>query len=240
MNVKPLNPSRKVKSIVGAILFLMVFLAIAYLFRTPLFSAISNGYQYVCDRRNVEQFISSFGKGAPVVFMGIQVLQVILAPIPGEATGFIGGFLFGTLNGFVYSSIALSVGSWLNFLIGRFVGKRYVRKLIPDKTLEKFDRLIRRQGIIALAVLFVFPGFPKDYLCLFLGISTIPLKAFLLIASIGRMPGTFLLSLQGDSVFNRNYLVSGLVFIIMAAIVLVGFRYREAVYNWIEKMNNKK
>ena len=66
-----------------------------------------------------------------MVFMGIQILQVIFAPVPGEATGFIGGYLFGVLEGFLYSSLALAIGSWINFSIGRFLGVRYVRKMIP-------------------------------------------------------------------------------------------------------------
>lgn len=227
------------KKIAIGIVATLILLGIAYLFREPILGAISDGYKYVSNREKVEQFVASFGNGAPVVFMAIQVAQVILAPIPGEATGFIGGFLFGTLSGFFYSSIALAVGSWLNFLIGRFLGKRFVRKMIPDKTLEKFDRLVRRQGIIVLLILFVFPGFPKDYLCLFLGISTIPLNVFLLIASIGRMPGTFLLSLQGASVSDQNYTVFALVFSFMAVMVYLVYRYREKLYSWIDKMNGK-
>ena len=105
--------------------------------------------------------------------MGIQILQVIFAPVPGEATGFIGGYLFGTIKGFLYSSIALTIGSWINFAIGRFFGERYVRKLIPPAKFEKFDRILKHQGVIIIFFLFVFPGFPKDYLCLFLGLSTL-------------------------------------------------------------------
>ena len=82
------------------------------------------------------------------------------------------------------------MGSWINFAIGRFLGKRFVRRWIPAAKLERFNRLLKRQGIIVLLILFIFPGFPKDYLCLFLGLTAIPRNVFLVIASIGRMPGT--------------------------------------------------
>ena len=135
--------------------------------------------------------------------------------------------------------MALSLGSWINFAIGRFLGKRYVRNWIPDPTLERFDHLAKRQGVIVMFILFVFPGFPKDYLCLFLGITAIPLKVFLIIASVGRMPGTLLLSLQGDFLFKENYVVFAVVFAVTALVAVLTIRYRDAIYRWIEKLNGK-
>lgn len=184
-------------------------------------------------------FIAGFGMGAPLVFMGIQVLQVILAPIPGEATGLIGGYLFGTLQGFVYSTIALTVGSWISFGIGRLLGRRFVRKMIPGASLERMDFLLRHQGVLVVFILFVMPGFPKDYLCLFLGISTLPLRVFMLLTAIGRMPGTLMLSLQGESLFEGNYTLLVVLFGVCLLIVYIAYRYRESLYRWIEKQNHR-
>jgi uncharacterized membrane protein YdjX (TVP38/TMEM64 family) len=166
-------------------------------------------------------------------------LQVIFAPVPGEATGFIGGYLFGVLEGFLYSSTALAAGSWINFSIGRFLGVRFVRKMIPAEKFEKFDSMLKRQGVIVLFLLFVFPGFPKDYLCLFLGLSTLPLKVFLLLAALGRMPGTLLLSLQGAYLFEENYLLLGVTAGACAILVFIIYWNRERIYQWVEKFNNK-
>jgi len=225
------------KILVG--LIACVILILVVLFRDLIWENVSFYYNLLSDRDKVRDFIASFGLGAPLVFMGIQILQVIFAPVPGEATGFIGGYLFGVLKGFIYSSVALAIGSWINFSIGRFLGVRYVRKLIPADKFEKFDSMLKRQGIIVLFLLFVFPGFPKDYLCLFLGLSTLPLKVFILLTSVGRMPGTFLLSLQGTYLFEENYIVLGIVAAVCAVLFVVIFRYRENLYLWIERFNNK-
>ena len=194
-------------------------------------------YRWISDRDQVEQFIGRFGNGAPIAFMGLQVLQVILAPIPGEATGFVGGYLFGTVKGFVYSSLALAAGSWINFAIGRYLGSRYVRRWIPEGKLARFDQLLNRQGIIVLLILFVFPGFPKDYLCLFLGLSVLPFKLFILMASVGRMPGTFMLSLQGAMLFEENYLLLVVALLVSALAAFLGYRFRDPLNKWIEKQN---
>jgi uncharacterized membrane protein YdjX (TVP38/TMEM64 family) len=216
-----------------------VILLLMALFRESIWESVSYSYHLLADRDRVRDFIASFGWGAPLVFMGIQILQVIFAPVPGEATGFIGGYLFGVLKGFLYSSLALAIGSWINFSIGRFLGVRFVRKMIPAEKFERFDALLKRQGIIVLFLLFIFPGFPKDYLCLFLGLSTLPLKVFIVLATVGRMPGTFLLSLQGTYLFEENYVVLGIIAAVCAILAFIIYRYREGLYLWIERFNNK-
>lgn len=190
------------------------------------------------DRERCRAFISAFGMAAPLAFMGIQILQVIFAPIPGEATGIIGGYLFGVFEGFLYSSLALTLGSWINFTIGRVLGRRYVRKMIPDAYRDRMDFLLRHQGAVVVFILFVVPGFPKDYLCLFLGISALPIRVFILLAAIGRMPGTLMLSLQGAVIFERNYVVMAALIGVCILISLLAYRYREALYRWIEKQNH--
>lgn len=218
----------------------LVALGILIYFRTPVWNQIRAWYNLFSDREWVETFITKFGPLAPVIFMSIQIMQVLLAPIPGEATGFIGGYLFGALPGFIYSSIALTIGSWINFGVGRFLGKRYVRKIIPAAKLEKFDHLLRRQGLVIIFILFVFPGFPKDYLCLFLGFSTLPMRAFIFMAGVGRMPGTLMLSLQGSLLYKQSFGTLALTAGIFLGVAVFAWCLRERLYAWIEKINHKK
>ena len=224
---------------ISIILALIVIGFVVFWFHIPIWEKITDSYRLFSDREKIKLLISSFGASAPPVFMLIQILQVIFAPIPGEATGFIGGYLFGTLPGFIYSSIGLTVGSWLNFVIGRFLGERYVRKRIPSHQFQKIDRLVKRQGVILLFILFLFPGFPKDYLCLALGVSTLPAKIFILLAGIGRMPGTFALSLQGQFLYEQNYVLLGIMIAACLILALLCYGYRERIYRWIEKLENK-
>lgn len=224
---------------VSIILALIVFGFVAFWLRIPIWEKITDLYGLFSDREQIRLLISSFGTSAPPVFMLIQILQVIFAPVPGEATGFIGGYLFGTLPGFIYSSIGLTVGSLLNFGIGRFLGERYVRKRIPAHQFQKIDGLVKRQGIIVLFILFLFPGFPKDYLCLALGVSTMPIKIFILLAGIGRMPGTFALSLQGEFLYEQNYVLLGVMIAVCLVLAFLCYGYREKIYLWIEKIENK-
>ena len=223
--------------IAAAVVCFIVF--IGYVYHQYLWEKITDFYHLFSDREQIKTFVASFGHGAPVIFIFIQILQVVFAPFPGEATGFIGGFLFGTAKGFIYSSIGLTAGSWINFTIGRFLGKRFVRKLIPERQLDRLDKVVKRQGVIVLFILFVIPGFPKDYLCLFLGLSTLPLKMFLILTGIGRMPGTLMLSLQGSYVFEQKYGLFAVIMGLCLMVIFLAYRYREPLYQWLEKYNEK-
>lgn len=233
-NIRGDSPLKYKILLVLAACFFLVMLA----YRSIIWETVQHTYVLFSDREKSKAFISSFGMGAPVIFILFQILQVLFAPVPGEASGFIGGYIFGTFQGFLYSSIGLSVGSWINFSIGRLLGKRYVRKLIPGDKLERFDAILKHQGSIIVFILFVFPGFPKDYLCYFLGLSTFPLRVFILMASIGRMPGTFMLSFQGASLYEQSYGLFAMILILCLIFAFAGYRYREKIYQWIDRMNN--
>lgn len=220
-----------------AVVLILALLLI--LFGPELWALLVRFFQFLSDKEKTSVYIEGFGPAAPLIFMLIQVLQVMFAPVPGEATGFIGGYLFGVLRGFLYSSLALSLGSLINFGVGRFLGRRYVRKLIPPRHLKRFDKMIKREGALVVFILFILPGFPKDYLCLFLGLSALPTKIFFFMATIGRMPGTFILSLQGAMFFEQNYLLLALATGGCSVIVLLGYQYRDKLYDWIERQNAK-
>jgi len=204
-----------------------------------LWERIISWYALVTDQGRVERFMRAWGPiGAPLAFITVQIFQVVLAPIPGEASGFAGGYLFGASPGLVYSTIGLTVGSVINFTLGRLLGRRYVAAWMSAESLLRFDALAKRQGAILFFVFFLFPGFPKDYLCIFLGLTSLSLKAFIVMAGIGRIPGTLMLSLQGAQVFHQDYATLALLVAITLAFAIPAFYWRERIYKWIDRSNH--
>ena len=239
MNSKNNFSGRNLAKKVGGGGLIAVMAVLLFVYREELLKLLLQFSSLVTDREHVSALINSYGGAAPLVFIGLQILQVIFAPVPGEATGFIGGYVFGMLPGFVYSSIGLTIGSLINLLIGRYLGKRVVRRIISAERMEKFDAILKRQGIIVFFILFVIPGFPKDYLCLFLGLSRVSMKVLVLIAAVGRIPGTLLLSIQGAYLFEKNYLLLGVVLAVCAGIAFLSFKYKEKIYQWVASFNGR-
>ena len=143
-----------------------------------LWDGFCHYYYLLDDKEKVRAYLQAAGPAAPLTFILTQILQVVFAPIPGEATGFIGGFLFGVPLGMLYSTIGLTVGSLMAFLLGRWLEHKFVARVVSKETIDKFDFLMERQGTLIAFFLFVVPGFPKDYLCFILGLSTMSWKLF--------------------------------------------------------------
>jgi uncharacterized membrane protein YdjX (TVP38/TMEM64 family) len=191
--------------------------------------------RFYSSRREVKAFLARMGPYAPVAFIMIQALQVVVAPIPGEATGFLGGLVFGTTLGFLYSTIGLTLGSLMAFGLGRWLGLPVVRRVISPDIYHKFDFVTRPGAELILLLLFIIPGFPKDYLCFFLGVSPIPFGVFLVICAFGRMPGTWMLSIQGAKVGGGHYLDFLIFLTLTAAIAVSAYIFREKIYTWLRR-----
>ncbi len=162
--------------------------------------------------------IIAFGPAAPLAYIGVQIAQVIAAPIPGEVSGLVGGYLFGGWAAFFYSTVALGIGSVIAFFGGRLIAGTFPERIRSSGTYKKFNHLVSGNDFLLPLVLFVFPGFPKDSLSYVLGASDMDWRLFAVIATVGRMPGTLVLSFQGAQVYAQDW--RGLfVFSLAAAVV---------------------
>ena len=218
---------------------LLVFFFL-YCYHDQLWMRGSQLYDSLHNQHKLKDFISSFGAYSPVAYILLQMIQVIVAPIPGGATEFLGGYLFGVKAGFIYAMIGLLLGSWSAFSLARIFEKWAIEKFVSPKILRKFDYLVGHQGVILSFLLFLAPGFPKDALCYILGLTPMHVGVFLFISTIGRMPGTLIATLQGAKAFEHQYRFFLILLAISALIILVFYIYHEEIHHLIKKMRSRK
>jgi uncharacterized membrane protein YdjX (TVP38/TMEM64 family) len=186
------------------------------------------------DKRFLKHTLREWGILAPVIFIGLQALQVVVAPIPGEVTGILGGYLFGEWLGFLYSTIGLTLGSVAAFGVGRWLGIRYVRGLVSREVWEKLGFIVEAEGTILCLIVYLIPGLPKDVVCYLFGLSPMPFWVFTLVSGLGRMPGTWVLSAQGAHTAAGNYLEVILLTAIVVAVALPLYYYRNSMMRWFQ------
>jgi len=179
--------------------------------------------------------ILAHGPLAPLLFILIQAAQVVVAPIPGEASGILGGYLFGTWPGFLYSSLGLTLGSALAFAGGRLLTAFFSQHFRDTSIYHRFNHLISQGDFVVPFVLFLLPGFPKDSLCYLLGMSTMPWPVYLFITGVGRMPGTLLLSVQGAEAGAGNWLHLAGITLVSLALVVPCLLYRHRLLELLSR-----
>lgn len=197
-------------------------------------------YSFFTNRRRLLHFLNSFGPLSVVIFIGLQILQVILAPIPGEVNGFIGGYLYGPYLGTLYSTIGLTIGSWLAFILSRWLGLPFVEKIITAAVVQKYDHFMEHRGKMITFILFLIPGFPKDALSYILGLSHIKTTTFLIISTAGRLLGTVMLSYSGHYARNEQPVAMLAILITSVLIILVAYYYNEEIHDWVKRWHHSK
>lgn len=183
--------------------------------------------------------ILSHGAYAPLFFIGIQIFQVIFAPIPGEASGLVGGYLFGTWPCFLYSTIGLTIGSAVAFGGGRLLRSFFTERFRHTKLYRSFNHLVDRADYLIPFALFILPGFPKDSLSYLLGMSSMPLPIFMFLTTIGRMPGTLLLSANGAEAYNGDYGRLAIMLLLSAVLVIPAMVYRHRLLEILQQYRPK-
>ncbi len=192
-----------------------------------------NVASFFLDRERLSEFLKSYGPLSVVVFIALQMLQVIISPLPGDVTGLIGGYLYGAFLGTVYSTIGLSVGSWIAFLLARTLGFPFVEKLLRPATIRKYDQFLQHQGRFISFIFFLIPGFPKDTLCYILGLSHMRTLDFLVISTAGRLLGTIILSIQGSSLREDRDVIFFVLLGVTIVIILWGYFH---VGRWLKSV----
>ena len=223
-----------------SVLGLVALVVLVVVYWRPLMDYTWQLWELLQDKDAFRARIESYGVWAPGVFIIFQVFQVLVSPIPGELVGAAGGYVFGWLPSLIYSTIGLSVGSWINFFAARLLGRDLVERVIPPKFLAKISYLMERQGVIASFIFFIIPGFPKDYFCFALGLSPMSWRIFLVISSVGRIPGTLLLSLQGAAIYHENYWSFVILGVISVAFIVPVWIWRERIYQLLYRLEKNR
>lgn len=196
------------------------------------------------DTDKAAQAVEDAGLFGPFVFMGLQIIQVIIAPIPGQVTGFLGGFLFGAFWGTVYSMLGAAIGFIIVFLLARKLGRPFVEYFVDAKTLKKFDYISKNNGLLVLFFMFLLPVFPDDLICYIAGLTAIPIRHLVIVSLLGRLPGFFILSLAGSGVANENYRIAIGAAIVLLVVFVIGLwqrkRLERIVRRFGERLNKNK
>ena len=187
------------------------------------------------DKYFLRDTVAAWGWMAPVVFIAIQALQVIISPIPGEITGPVGGALFGTGWGLFYSTVGLTAGTLVCFGIGRKWGEPLVRPWLSEHHWNRMNFILEAEGAILCFILYLIPGFPKDIISYLFGISPIPFWLFAIISTVARIPGTWISSYFGAHVGDQQYLYAIAFIAVVAAICLPVFYYRDRIIKRFHK-----
>jgi len=228
-----------IRRILKGIVVLLLSVVLIHIFLPDLPEKITGFYrkfvQIYSSADSFQEFTLGFGSWAPLVFFGAHLLQIIIAPLPGNIVALVGGALFGVIKGFILSAAGQICGSLLAFYLARKFGKPLVLKVIGLDLYEKYNTVFSGRFLLSLFLLFLLPFFPDDALCFLAGLSTLPLFLFLLLVICGRLPGIVVATLAGAGVFHLSTGQWVLICVLSLVSIYFIFKYRRQFEVWLLK-----
>ena len=214
----------------GWLVLLAVVLLLAVggvlLWRSGFFDALTS-------QQAMRDYIQRFAPYTHLCFFLIQFLSVLLAPIPSNITALAGGVLFGTWVSFLLTWAAVVLGSVLVFLLARYLGQSFVDRMVSQSVTGRYLEIIRRKQDVFLALVFLFPFFPDDLICILAGLTTIPFRRFLIIALLTRPWGLLVACALGGSALSIPLWAMALLAVGGIAVFLVCLKYGDRWENWL-------
>ena len=226
------NRQKKWLSILALLLFVAFCGTVGYFVGVPMVRLAEDPTQF-------RHWVDSYGIWGRLVFVGMVVLQVIIAFIPGEPIELAAGYGFGFLEGTLLTLVGFVIGSLIVFLIVRKLGVKLVEVFFDPKRIQEFSFLKDSKKTKTIAfLLMIIPGTPKDFLSYFAGLTSLTLKSWLGIVVVGRLPSLITSTATGAAAGEKNYIVSGIMLLVTLVVTVVGvFYYRRICKSQQENMD---
>lgn len=174
--------------------------------------------------------VRSAGPVGFLILLGLQFLQIVVAFIPGEATQMAAGLIYGPWVGALIIFVGCVLSSAFIFVVVKRLGAPFVQKMVPTQYLEKFRKFEESGKLnITVFILFLIPGLPKDVFTYLVPLTDMPMRTFLILSNVGRIPGIVVSTYAASGLAEGRVLESVIIFAVLAAIAIVGILLRDKI-----------
>lgn len=221
--------TKKVIKIASVAIFITVICILAYI-----------SLKVVTDKESFKIWMDSHQILGKFVFIGMVILQIMVAIVPGGPIEIAGGYAFGAVEGTIFFIIGATIGSLLVFLLVRKFGRNLVELYFEEHEIKKLDFLKNdEKRDMLFMILFVIPGTPKDLLCYVAGLTKMKLGMFLVISSIGRLPAVIGSAVSGSALSNDRFITSVIAFAVTVILSGVGILIYYRIVKSKQKNDNQ-
>lgn len=200
-------------------------------------------YDFVLDQEQIRAWVERLGVWGPMAIVLLEMIQALLAPIPGQGIEAVSGYLYGPWWGTLFPIIGMVTGSSITFLLSRRFGRPLVIRLVGKQSMDRLDDLARRGGAPFFFLIWLLPFAPDDLACVAAGLTPMPFGQFLVLMTLGRLPGVFVSVLVGANAAKIDPLWWGILLAVIGIAALVlwrfGDRIQESVLSFIERLSNR-
>ncbi|MBP5176998.1 MAG: TVP38/TMEM64 family protein [Clostridia bacterium] len=223
-----------VRLVLTVVVFAAIILTLLYVLQLVGF------WDKVSSIDELRAYIADFGSYAVIATVIMQILQVVVLPIPGVVAIGAAVALFGPFKGGVISFIGIMTGSVICFFIGRVFGYKAASWLVGKEALDKGLESVKGKDKVILTFMFIFPFFPDDVLCFVAGLSSMSKRYYLIMIMIARLVSVFTTaySVNGSIIPYNTWWGIVIWMVLIAAVGLISwivYKNGVKIENWFKK-----
>lgn len=225
----PTSLARRLLALLAYPLLFVAMLVLIVLFREELWAVATAPDE-------LRAWVRGFGVVAPLAFIAVQVVQVVIFIIPGEVPQIASGYLFGIAGGLALTSLGIAIGSGIAFLASRLLGIEFLSAILRREQLDRMRQVAASpRATITFFLFFLIPGIPKDILCYVAGLSRMRFIVFIVISTVGRLPGIVGSVVMGDAAAGERWLFAGVVMALAVVLFGAGVLFRKQITALLER-----
>ena len=203
----------------------------------PYFQSLSDP---ICQDR-IREWVNNIGIIGIFTVLGLQILQIIIAFIPGEPVEILSGALYGTIGGLILCLIGCMLASAVVFSLSKYFGKKLLYVLFSKQNIQSWNWLQdSKKYTIVTFLLFFIPGTPKDMLTYIIGITNMSIRRFLVISSLARVPSVLSSTMMGATMRQGNWKISIIVFLITGVIGIAGVAFNDKIIAFCRRHSKRE
>ena len=177
---------------------------------------------------------------AAFLIIAIQALQVVVCILPGQPIQFAASYMFGVLGGLLLSLAGAVIGVIISFFTAKVLGRDAVHMIFGEERVSNYQRKLNSgKGLTIAFLIYLIPGIPKDLVSYVAGISEMRFLPFLLVSTIGRIPGMAGSLLFGYFFREKNYVGIAAVCIVMGLMLLTVLIKRKDIFRMLDDIERK-
>jgi uncharacterized membrane protein YdjX (TVP38/TMEM64 family) len=235
-----LKKRKKIIALVSVLIAVALFVWLAIYLTDVIFTSLESDGGIEDTAKNFKEMIQGYGSWGWAVAFGIQVLQVVVSPIPGEFVEVGMGLCFGWFGGTVLCMLGGALAAWIIMLFVKKLGVRAVELFVPLEKINELKFINNEKKLSTFVfILYMIPGTPKDPLIFFFGLTKIKISNFVVISTIARIPSIVTSTIGGEFLVNKNYLGAILIFAITGAVSVIGLLLYKKILEKLKSRSEK-
>lgn len=184
----------------------------------------------------IQKWINKMGGAGMLLILAIQIVQVVIAFIPGEPVEILAGALYGTVPGLLICLAGCVFASTIIFSLSKRFGKKLLYRLFSKEKVENWKWLQDSQKTeMVTFILFFIPGTPKDMLTYIVGVTEMNVRKFIAISTLARIPSVLSSTMIGSTMRQGDWELSLTVFIITGLIGIVGIDFKDKIIDFCRR-----